>query len=71
MYRSDLGNVFLEGSLDALLEGDGTGGTADAGAEEPDTDHALGSDAYQLDVAIVLLYRRPDEVQDLLDVFSH
>lgn len=71
MYGSDLWNVFLEGPFDALLEGHGTGGAAYACSEEPDTDHTLGSDAYQLDVAIILLYRGPDEVQDLLDVFAH
>lgn len=64
---SDPRDVGLQIPLDAIAEGHGAGRTIDAGPEKADADHAVGADPDKLDIAVVGLDRRADELDHMLN----
>lgn len=69
-YPERLADVCLEVSLDPALEGDGTGGAADAGTVETDLDDAFGGDVDEFEVSAVGLDGWADEADDPLDFLA-
>ena len=59
----DFGDFFTNGSFDAVVEGDGAGGAADALAMQADACDAFLGDFDEFDVAVIALDSGPDAVK--------